>query len=40
MNLTASIQVRCLKTGLLFEFETHEQKEQFFELWDKYEVQE
>ncbi len=26
------------KTGLLFEFNNHEEKEEFFNLWDKYEV--
>ena len=25
-------------TGLTFEFRTHKQKEQFFNLWDKYEI--
>ncbi len=32
------IDVRCSKTGLLFEFNTHEEKETFFDLWDKHEV--
>lgn len=38
--MKASIQVRCSKTGLLFEFDTHTEKEEFFDLWDKYEVDE
>lgn len=32
------IKVRCSKTGLLFEFNNDKEKEDFFDLWDKYEV--
>ncbi len=32
------ISVIDQKTGLTFEFETHKEKEFFFELWDKHEV--
>ncbi len=32
------MKVKDNKTGLLFEFETHKEKEEFFDLWDKYEV--
>ena len=26
------------KTGLVFQFKTHKEKESFFDLWDKYEI--
>lgn len=32
------IKVKDSKTGLLFEFDSDEEKEKFFDLWDKYEV--
>tara|TARA_R100000789_G_scaffold23335_1_gene25908 strand:+ start:45 stop:173 length:129 start_codon:yes stop_codon:yes gene_type:complete len=28
------------KTGIKFKFDSHKQKEEFFNLWDKYEIQE
>jgi len=34
------IKVRCAKTNLLFGFNTHEDKERFFDLWDKHEIME
>jgi len=33
------INVHCTKTGLDFEFNTQKEKESFFNLWDKYEVE-
>lgn len=32
------IRVTDSKTGLLFEFNNDKEKEQFFDLWDEYEV--
>jgi len=32
------VSVTDSKTGLIFKFKTHKEKEEFFNLWDKYEV--
>ena len=35
---TDKMIITCNKTGLNFKFDNHKQKEEFFNLWDKYEV--